>query len=108
MELNNGMNVIVETSAYTAVPIIFFDINGFDKRPNRMGYDTFAFVIDKDDRVCPLGSPSCRSRWGYVENTENFMESRYCNPNSSSNENGITCGYFATIDKDYFKKINAK
>lgn len=107
MELTNGMSVIVETNdnTVTAIPIIFFDVNGTANKPNRMGYDTFAFVIDKGDRVCPLGSPSCKSRKTYIESTEDFTKSKYCNLNSSEAQNGITCGYFASIDKDYFQKI---
>lgn len=107
MELTNGMSVIVETGANTAtsLPIIFFDVNGTANKPNRMGYDTFAFVIDKGDRVCPLGSPSCKKLKQYIESTEDFTKSKYCNPNSSEAQNGITCGYFASIDKDYFQKI---
>lgn len=107
MELKNGMSVIVETAGNTsvAIPIIFFDVNGTSNKPNRMGHDTFAFVIDKQDRVCPLGSPSCKSRSTYIEDTEDFTKSKYCNPSSTGNQNGITCGYFASIDKDYFKKI---
>lgn len=107
MELTNGMSVIVETggTTATAIPIIFFDVNGTANKPNRMGHDTFAFVIDKGDRVCPLGSPSCKSRNTYIENTEDFTKSKYCKPNSSEAQNGITCGYFASVDKDYFQKI---
>ena len=105
MELKNGMSVIIETGAASSVPIIFFDLNGSAKNPNRMGYDTFAFVIDEKDRVCPLGSPSCRGRSSYIETTEDFTQSRYCSPTSGENNNGLTCSYFASIDKDYFKKI---
>lgn len=105
MELKNGMSVIVETSGTTSNPIIFFDVNGTSNKPNRMGHDTFAFVIDKNDRICPLGSPSCTGRAQYIEDTDDFTKSKYCNPSSAENRNGITCGYFASIDNDYFKKI---
>lgn len=105
MELVNGMSIIIETGASSKCPIIFFDVNGFENNPNRMGYDTFAFIIDKNDRVCPLGSKSCTCRNQYIENTDNFLDSSYCSPTSASNYNGLTCGYFASIDKDYFKKI---
>ena len=105
MELANGMSVIIESGSNTTLPIIFFDVNGTANKPNRMGYDTFAFVIDKNDRVCPLGSSSCKGRSSYIETTSDFTKSKYCSPASSSDNNGITCGYFASIDKDYFKKI---
>lgn len=105
MELVNGMSVIVETGGSTTLPIIFMDLNGTANKPNRMGYDTFAFIIDKNDRVCPLGSASCKGRSYYVETTEDFTKSKYCSPTSTENTNGLTCGYFASIDKDYFNKI---
>lgn len=105
MELKNGMSVIVESGTTNTVPIIYFDINGSETKPNRMGHDIFAFVIDKGDRVCPLGAKACTTRAGYIENTEDFTRSRYCSSTSTDAQNGITCGYFASIDKDYFKKI---
>lgn len=106
MELKNGMSVIVETGGSSSNPIIFFDVNGTSVKPNRIGHDTFAFIIDKGDRICPLGSPSCKKRTEYIENTDNFLQSKFCNPSASTDQNnGLTCGYFASIDKDYFKKI---
>ena len=105
MELNNGMSVIIESGSISSYPIIFFDLNGIDNRPNRMGYDTFAFVIDKNDRVCPLGSPACTSRIQYAETTTDYKKSRLCNPSSNSQTNGISCSYFASIDKDFFKNL---
>ena len=105
MELNNGMSVIIESGTTSSHPIIFFDLNGIDNRPNRMGYDTFAFVIDKNDRVCPLGSPACTSRIQYAETTTDYKKSRLCNPSSNGQTNGISCSYFASIDKDFFKNL---
>lgn len=105
MELKNGMSVIIESGTINMVPIIFIDINGTGTKPNRMGHDIFAFVIDNGDRVCPLGSSSCKTRSNYIEKNEDFRQSSYCNPSSTNAQNGITCAYFASIDKDYFKKI---
>lgn len=105
MELKNGMSVIIEMGSASKNPIIWFDVNGTANKPNRIGHDTFAFIIDKNDRICPLGSPSCTARKPYIEDTEDFTQSQYCNPSSTSNENGITCGYFASVDKDYFQKL---
>lgn len=105
MELTNGMSVIVETGGTVSYPVVWFDVNGTANKPNRIGHDTFAFVIDKNDRICPLGSPSCKTRINYIEDTEDFTQSKFCNPSSDSSQNGITCGYFASVDKDYFQKI---
>lgn len=104
MELKNGMSVIVESGTLSTQPIIFFDLNGTSVKPNRVGYDTFAFVIDKGDRVCPVGSRNCPTR-GLAENVTDFTQSKYCNPVSDNTQNGLTCGYFASIDNEYFKKI---
>lgn len=98
MELTNGMSIMIESGGTNTVPIITIDINGPYKKPNRMGYDTFSFVIDKGDRVCPLGSPACKSR--YASKPEN-----YCSNTSTESNNGFTCGYFASTNKDYFNNL---
>lgn len=108
MELKNGMSVIVESGNLNMVPIIYFDINGTGTNPNRMGYDVFAFVIDKEDRVCPLGAKACNHYRQFIESADDFTSSNYCNPSSSDAQNGITCGYFAVNDSNYFRKIMKK
>ncbi|HIS35400.1 TPA: type II secretion system protein [Candidatus Scatousia excrementigallinarum] len=99
MELINGMSIMIESGSASTLPIISIDINGPYKKPNRFGYDTFSFVIDKGDRVCPLGSPACKSS-SYSKNPEN-----YCSKTSKADNNGFTCGYFASTDKNYFKNL---
>ena len=71
MELTNGMSIMIESGSTSQLPIISIDINGPYKKPNRFGYDTFSFVIDKGDRVCPLGSPACKSS-SYSIKPENY------------------------------------
>lgn len=107
MEVNNGMSIIVESNN-TYNPIIHVDINGLHNKPDRFGYDVFSFVVDVEDRVCPIGSPRCKSLGSYIENTQDFTKSKYCSPSSSDTSNGLSCGYFASVDKDYFKKIFTK
>lgn len=99
MELTNGMSIMIESGSSSTLPIISIDINGPYKKPNRFGYDTFSFVIDKGDRVCPLGAPACKST-SYATNPES-----YCSSTSTSNNNGFTCSYFASTDKNYFKNL---
>jgi prepilin-type N-terminal cleavage/methylation domain-containing protein len=95
-ELKNGMFVYVETPGYTTVPIISVDTNGA-KKPNRFGYDTFAFIIEKG-KVYPLGSPMA-DYVGYKDlNT-------YCSPDSADTRNGFACAYRAFSENDYFKNL---
>lgn len=101
LELNNGMSVYFETGtrSTTTTPIVIFDLNGSKKLPNRFGYDTFAFIVDEYDKVYPLGSTLATSAKYQL-----FTDlSRYCNKNSTAEENGISCAYEAATEKDYFK-----
>ena len=108
MQIPNGMSILFEVNGYSDEPIIHIDINGINEKPNRFGYDIFSFMIGKNDKVCPLGSSQCGIRLNYAENTTDFTKSKYCNPSSDSNLNGLTCGYFAVNDSNYFKKIMKK
>lgn len=97
LQLNNGMSIMLETQGQITTPIITVDINGIHNKPNRIGYDTFSFIIDKNDVVYPLGHPDASL---YNNADEN------CNiDNNSSNTNGFTCAYKAFYDKDYWKNL---
>lgn len=100
-ELTNGMSVFVETGTATVTPIVIFDINGSRKKPNRLGYDTFAFIIDKDDKILPVGSPFITS------SSYSFYKdlNTYCNKTAASAENGMSCAYKAFSENDYFKNL---
>lgn len=102
-ELNNGMSIFLETNTSSNFPIIFFDFNGVMGKPNRLGYDMFAFIIDKNDKVCPAGSPECESRPELLD-YEKFC-SKTSAPYDYGDASGITCAYKAIIDKDYFKNL---
>jgi len=96
LELKNGMFVYLETGSSTAYPIIVIDTNGA-KKPNRLGYDTFAFVVD-NGKLYPLGSP-LTAYTGYKDmNT-------YCSPDSTNAANGFACAYRAFSEQDYFKNL---
>lgn len=77
--------------------LVSIDLNGYKKKPNRMGYDFFMFQLTKEGKVLPMGA----------ENTY-WEESReeLCSNTSSSSMNGFTCAYYAVTDKDYFKKLH--
>ena len=74
---------------------ITIDVNGFEKRPNKLGYDLFAFQLMKDGQFLPMGSPG----------TNYTNDSRYCSINGSSIVNGMSCTDNAMNEKDYFKNL---
>lgn len=102
--LNNSMSIFLETNDSSNFPIIFFDFNGVMGKPNRLGYDMFAFIIDKNDKVCPAGSPECKSRSEFLD-YENFCSKTSATYSDFGDVSGITCAYKAIIDKDYFKNL---
>ena len=63
------------------------DLNGPYKKPNRVGYDIFYFVIHSDNRLRPpkLGDLNTF----YI-----------CDKTSTSEQNGMSCSYWAMIDKN--------
>ena len=78
--------------------IVSIDVNGYKKRPNRMGHDLFMFQITEDSRVLPMGAE------GTHFGTENDRKN-YCNKNSGHSFNGFTCAYYALTDNNYFKNL---
>lgn len=100
--INDGMFVMIE-NAYqpnsTLTPRrvwISVDVNGFNKRPNRLGQDLFMFQIDKNGKFMPMGG----------QDTEYYgKDNTYCSLTSTININGISCTYKALSDKDFFKNL---
>lgn len=78
--------------------IVSIDVNGYKKRPNKMGYDLFMFQITKDGRVLPMGADG--TTWG----KESDRISK-CDKNSKNSDNGYTCAYYALTDTNYFKNL---
>ncbi len=74
--------------------IIFFwvDINGWNKGPNRGGYDLFCFQLMPNDNLLPVGTKNTYTNGGY------------CN-NSTTSFNGLGCAFRAVNEKDYFKNL---
>lgn len=104
--LNNGMIVMLENPNNNPNGLLVsIDING-EKQPNKWGYDLFTFEVIGDD-IYPVGAPetgqatNAKNLWG--ANRANVK--KYCDDNEQSNLNGITCGYFAASDEEYFKKL---
>lgn len=77
--------------------LVSIDVNGYTKKPNRMGYDFFMFQITKEGKALPMGSDNT-----YWQTSRDQL----CSSDSTSNLNGFTCAYFAATDKDYFKNLH--
>lgn len=74
-----------------------FDVNGYLKGPNRVGFDVFVFQIDSRGALLPMGAPG----------TDFYSETEeYCSPGSTQNKNGIGCAYKALTGKFYFKNLH--
>ncbi len=103
----NGMMVAIEQPGYATATIdgkvyirpifITVDINGKNRNPNRWGWDLFTFELTNQG-IQPVGSEVTYPT--YSKKPEDF-----CSKTGTSNENGITCAYYATTDRDYFKKL---
>lgn len=74
--------------------LVVIDVNGWQKRPNRSGYDLFLFSISRDGKVTAGGA----------ENSQ-FSKNGYCNSATSFERNGYGCTINAINEKDYFKKL---
>lgn len=92
--LQNGSLIMFEN--YTNGKIyVSVDLNGYNNRPNRWGYDLFTFQFINDELV-PMGG----------SNTDYPDADKYCDLNSSSNINGITCAELAKKSpEEYFKNV---
>jgi prepilin-type N-terminal cleavage/methylation domain-containing protein len=99
---NNGMLYMIDNPANpkfgTANTVwLTVDINGKDKRPNKLGWDVFSFELTNSG-LLPVGAPGTTS-------TYSDDPSAYCSTSSNSAYNGWTCGYYATTNMDYFKTL---
>ncbi|MBQ8459992.1 type II secretion system protein [bacterium] len=74
--------------------LISADINGYNDGPNKFGYDVFMFQM-VDEVLKAMG-----------EKGTNYTNiNSYCNVQSQSGYNGISCAYRAKNESDYFKRI---
>ena len=91
--MNDGMNVLIENHTYCFLSV---DVNGYNKKPNRAGYDLFMFQINENGNLVPMGA----------EGTVFYSKSNaYCSASSTNNYNGYGCTAKALSDADYFKKL---
>ena len=94
--LNDGMLIMTENKGGTNPLYISADVNGYRKRPNRLGQDLFLFQIDSRGKLLPMGVPNS----DYYDAND-----AYCSASSSNNMNGAGCTYKALIEKDFFQKM---
>lgn len=94
----DGTTLLFEQGSQSEVTgiLVTVDVNGYRKRPNKMGYDLFMFQITKEGKVLPMGAENT-----HLKNSKETL----CSKTSNSNLNGYTCAYYALSDKDYFKNL---
>ena len=96
--LNNGMLIMFENYASDVTGgdsnrlWVSVDINGYNNKPNRWGYDLFTFQF-LDGELRTMGSTG----------TAFTNMNAYCNPETTNPANGIACASKAKTDTDYFK-----
>lgn len=95
--LQDGTLFLLENQMGTGRLWVSIDINGFNRPPNKWGYDLFTFDF-QDEGLIPMGN----------QKTEYNDKESFCNFNSSSNMNGIGCTQEALNNPDYFKTVVIK
>ena len=83
-----------EVEAIYGKQFVVIDVNGWQKRPNKLGHDMFSFSISRDGKITAGGA----------ENSQ-FSKNGYCNSATSFSTNGYGCTINAINEKDYFKKL---
>lgn len=92
--LGDGSLILIENVSTNI--FISVDVNGWKKRPNRLGQDLFMFQLDKNGKLLPMG----------VSGSSFYSASdAYCSPTSAATRNGAGCTYKAMTDKDFFKNL---
>ena len=79
--LNDGSFIMIENPSSSSNKVfITVDVNGYAKKPNRLGKDLFMFQIDNQGKLLPMGS----------EGTA-YPADAYCSKTSDSDLNGAEC-----------------
>lgn len=90
---------LVPSAAYRGAftgNLFYYDINGFQNEPNRIGRDIFAFIIDNSGSVIPYGARISKEVYNvpyWDENTDG------CPTKSNTVTSGLTCAG-SIIDND--------
>ena len=98
--IDDGHLILVDgTSVYIEQPgggpqsrhvWVWFDINGYGKKPNQLGKDLFAFELTKDGEFLPMGA---KGTMFYGQ------DGAYCSNTSQGQLNGINCTYKVLMGK---------
>ena len=95
----DGMLILIENSGgqwFGDQVFISVDVNGYNKKPNRLGQDLFMFQIDKNGALLPMGAKDTK----YYS-----ISDAYCSNTSTNSMNGAGCTNLALMDKNFFKKL---
>ena len=94
--LQNGSLLLFENNIIEQRVYVSVDLNGYNNKPNRWGYDLFTFQL-KDGELKTMGA----------KGTDYPDVDEYCNKNDAgSNRNGISCAQKAKENPlEYFKDV---
>lgn len=92
--LQDGTLLLFENYAPRMRVFVSVDLNEYNNKPNRWGYDLFTFQL-VDNQLKAMGDTG----------TTYTDLSTYCNVNSQDEYNGIACAKKALSDSEYFKNI---
>ena len=95
----DGMLILIENSGgqwFGDQVFISVDVNGYNKKPNRLGQDLFMFQIDKNGALLPMGAKDTK----YYS-----ISDAYCSNTSTNSMNGAGCTNLALMNKNFFKKL---
>lgn len=85
----DGMFFNIQNTVATGLIIILIDVNGYTKKPNVYGQDTFIFELI-NDKLYPMGTPRT-----------SLLAPNYCNRSTSNGLQGTACMYYVIQGKDY-------
>lgn len=92
--LADGSLILIENN--TGNVYVSIDVNGYNKRPNRLGQDLFMFQLDANGKLIPMG----------VEGTTYYnANDAYCSKTSNNSMNGAGCTYKALSDPTFWKSL---
>ena len=95
--LTDGSLILINNLAWHPDELfISVDVNGYNKRPNRLGQDLFMFQINEVGKLLPMGAKGTKF---YSENDI------YCSKASSDKNNGAGCTYKALSDPTFWKSL---
>lgn len=98
--LADGSLILIENNnnfdGTTGNIYISIDVNGYNKRPNRLGQDLFMFQLDANGKLIPMGA----------EGTTYYnANDAYCSKTSNNSMNGAGCTYKALSDPTFWKSL---